>query len=124
MQVSRAKDAKPQRRVADMFTGEVHGEETRGDTLRLGLVKFNAGARTKWHRHTYEQGLVITEGKGIVATEEKEHVVEPGDVVIIPVNEKHWHGATETTAMAHISINLPGEAVVMEPVEEIRTQNP
>ena len=122
MQVSKAKEAKPERRVAEMFTGEVHGQETRGETLRLGLVKFSPGGRTKWHRHSYEQGLVITEGKGIVATEETEHVVEPGDVVIIPVNEKHWHGATETTAMAHISINLPGEATVLEPVEKISSE--
>jgi len=46
--------------------------------------------------------------------------VEPGDVVLIPAGEKHWHGGTETTAMAHISIGTPGETTVLEAVESIR----
>ncbi len=128
MQVSKAKDARPERVTSDLFMGEVHRHpmvETGTERLRIGLVKFSPGGRTKWHTHTFEQGLVILEGKGIVATEAQEHVVEPGDVIVIPTNEKHWHGGTETTAMAHLSIGAPdGKTTTLEPVDKIRTQNP
>jgi quercetin dioxygenase-like cupin family protein len=67
---------------------------------------------------------VIIEGKGIVADESQEYVVVPGDVVAIPTNEKHWHGATETTGMTHVAINQEGEATVLEAVDKIKTQNP
>ena len=87
------------------------------------LVQFSPGARTNWHRHSFEQGLVIIEGRGIVATEEAEHLVEPGDVIVVPPEERHWHGATETTAMAHIAINGQGETTVLEPTEQIRTKD-
>ncbi len=125
MHVSRAKDVSPRRESRDIFTGEVGTYSFAGpdvaERLRLNLVRFAAGARTKWHRHTFEQGLIITEGRGIVATEHREHVVEAGDVVVVPAQEKHWHGATETSAMAHIAINQPGDTQVLEPVEKIRT---
>ena len=127
MHVAKGKDANPQRTIAPIFTGRVHTytliNETRGEQLRFTLVKFSAGGRTTWHRHAFEQGLVIVEGKGIVATEAQEHVVEPGDVVVIGQNEKHWHGGTESTAMAHISITQPGETTVLEPVEAIKTKD-
>ena len=127
MHVAHIKDARPERAIRDIFTGEVHSQmqadATQAQQLRLNLVRFSAGGRTKWHTHGFEQGLIIIEGKGIVATEAAEHVVEPGDVVVIPAAEKHWHGATETTAMAHIAVNQDGETKVLEPVERIRTQN-
>ena len=56
-----------------------------------------------------------------MATEEAEHVVESGDVVFVPADEKHWHGGTERSGMAHISITQPGETTVLEAVERIRT---
>jgi 4-carboxymuconolactone decarboxylase len=125
MHVARGQNVSPQPAVRDIFTGEVNTHTFAGDDvserLRLNLVKFSPGARTKWHRHTFEQGLIITEGRGIVATEEHEHVVGAGDVVIVYAEEKHWHGATETTAMAHIAINQPGETEVLEAVDHIRT---
>jgi len=114
MQVAHAKDGKPEPATGEMFTGQVHRQplldKPQGTNLTLGLVKFSPGGRTKWHRHTFDQGLLIVEGKGIVATEDAEHVVEVGDAVIIPANEKHWHGGSETSGMAHISITQVGEA--------------
>jgi quercetin dioxygenase-like cupin family protein len=125
MYVIRGRDRRPQRSNRDIFTGEVetvtYVDEGLGKHLRLALVRFKPGARTKWHRHAFEQGLVITEGRGIVATTETEHLVEPGDVVIVPAGEKHWHGGTATSGMAHISVTTPGETTVLEPVEHIRT---
>ena len=125
MHVFHRKDAELSRQTRDIFTGEVNMapivEDGKGERLIMNLVSFSPGARTKWHRHTFEQGLVIVEGKGIVATEEQENVVVPGDVVYVQPNEKHWHGGTESTGMAHIAINQQGETTVLEPVEHIRT---
>lgn len=129
MHVARRKDASLTSSVTSaMFTGQVSGaglsDQSTAKQLFLRLVRFSPGGRTVWHTHSFEQGLVIVEGKGIVATEAQENVVEAGDIVIVAPDEKHWHGATETTAMAHVAINGPGETTPMEPVEKIRTQNP
>ena len=129
MHVARRKDATLTSSVTSaMFTGQVSGaglsDQSTAKQLFLRLVRFSPGGRTVWHTHSFEQGLVIVEGKGIVATEAQENVVEAGDIVIVAPDEKHWHGATETTAMAHVAINGPGETTPMEPVEKIRTQSP
>jgi quercetin dioxygenase-like cupin family protein len=127
MHVTRGKDLNPQPSGnSAMFTGQVSragiSDQSSAQQLFLGRVSFSPGGRTVWHSHSFEQGLVIVEGKGIVASEERENVVEPGDVVIIAPNEKHWHGATETTGMTHIAINGPGQTTPMEPVQEIKTK--
>jgi quercetin dioxygenase-like cupin family protein len=122
MYVSKGKDADPQLSTRDMFTGRVHQHphitEANGKTLRINLVRFEPGGRTKWHTHGFEQGLIVLEGKGIVATEAGEQVI-----VVIAQGEKHWHGGTETTGMAHFSINQsPAESMVLEPVTEVKTK--
>jgi len=118
MHVGKGKDVNPQPRSGNIFMGSVHGHTfiTSGEdkNLHMNLVKFSPNARTKWHTHPFEQGLIIVEGKGIVADRKQEYVVEPGDVVHIPLGEEHWHGGTETTGMAHIAINGNGEATVLE----------
>jgi quercetin dioxygenase-like cupin family protein len=126
--VHHRKDAEAEQALSPVFTGDVNRivvtSEANAERLYLVLYKFSPGARTVWHTHSFEQGLVIVEGKGIVATEEHEHVVEPGDVILIPEGENHWHGATETTAMDHISIGGPGQTIPGMPVDKIKTQNP
>lgn len=128
MQVARGSEAKSERATGSLFMGEVNRAgmiDSGTERLRIGLVKFSPGGRTKWHTHTFEQGLIILEGKGIVATEEQEYVVVPGDVVVVPTGEKHWHGATEHTHMHHLSIGAPdGSTNELEPVDEIKTKNP
>lgn len=109
-----------------IFTGEVHSHGLVDDTMteqtRLMLVKFSPGGRTKWHTHSFEQALVIVDGRGIVATESQgERVVAPGDVVVFGKNEKHWHGGTNTTGMSHIAVNMAGTNQVLEEVEKIQT---
>jgi len=76
-------------------------------------VTFEPGARTAWHSHPLGQTLIVTAGCGLVQrwggpVEE----IRPGDVVSIAPGEKHWHGATATTAMTHIAIQeeLDGKA--------------
>jgi len=73
--------------------------------LNAGSVTFEPGARTAWHTHPLGQTLVITAGLGWVQTEgDQIEEVRPGDVVWFPPGEKHWHGATPTTAMTHIAV--------------------
>jgi quercetin dioxygenase-like cupin family protein len=77
-------------------------------------VTFEPGARTAWHTHPLGQTLIVTFGCGWVQREGGPiEVIRPGDVVRFEPREKHWHGATATTAMTHIAIQeaLDGKAV-------------
>lgn len=71
-------------------------------------VNFGKGVRNKFHTHTSDQILIITGGKGIVATEKEEIIVGPGDVVYLPRGEKHWHGATPESDFSHFYITASG----------------
>jgi quercetin dioxygenase-like cupin family protein len=77
-------------------------------SLNFGVVHFGAGARNKMHRHTSDQILIVTAGTGVVATNDEEQTVTAGDVILIPANEDHWHGAPGDTPMAHITIQAKG----------------
>ena len=77
-------------------------------------VTFEPGARTAWHTHPLGQTLIVTAGCGWAQREGGPvEEIRPGDVVWFPPGEKHWHGATATTAMTHIAIQekLNGKAV-------------
>ena len=70
-----------------------------------GLVTFEPGARTAWHTHPAGQMLIVTSGTGWVQESGGERrQIQPGDVIWIPPNVKHWHGATTTNRMSHIAI--------------------
>jgi len=93
----------------DFFTGSVRIDPLIATTppARVGgaIVTFEPGARTAWHRHPLGQMLIVTAGCGFVQSEGGPVVtIRPGDVVWCPPNEKHWHGATLTTAMTHVAI--------------------
>jgi quercetin dioxygenase-like cupin family protein len=78
------------------------------------FVTFEPGSRTAWHTHPLGQTLIITAGCGWVQRLNSPiQEIHPGDVVWIPPGEKHWHGATPTTAVTHIAIQeaLDGKAV-------------
>jgi quercetin dioxygenase-like cupin family protein len=72
------------------------------------LTTFGLGGRLNWHTHDSEQILYVTEGRGIVATKEKEHSITPGCIVFIEAGEVHWHGATEESALTHLNIQKAG----------------
>ncbi len=71
-------------------------------------VFFEPGARTRPHVHGSDQVLYVVEGEGIVATERERRLIRPGDVVVVAAGEWHWHGATATTAMCHLSVRPAG----------------
>ncbi len=111
---------------ADYFTGSVRidplleAPEPAG--VRGAHVTFEPGARTAWHTHPLGQTLIVTFGLGWAQREGGPiEEIRPGDVVWFPPGEKHWHGATATTAMSHIAIQeaLDGNTVTwMEQVSE------
>jgi quercetin dioxygenase-like cupin family protein len=70
-----------------------------------GAVTFEPKARTHWHTHPKGQVLIVIEGNGFY--QEKGKLAQPitkGDVVNIPENTEHWHGASATNKMVHIAI--------------------
>ena len=94
---------------AEYFTGSVIVDPLfrAEDPARLDAVSvtFEPGARTAWHTHPLGQLLVVTAGCGLTQVEGNPVVkICPGDVIWTPPGVKHWHGATPTTAMTHISI--------------------
>ena len=70
----------------------------------VNIVNFGKGVRNKFHAHNNEQILIVTRGRGIVATESEERVVSEGDIIFIPAGEKHRHGATKDSEFSHIFI--------------------
>ena len=78
--------------------------------FNVNIVNFGKGVRNKFHAHDSEQILIVTTGRGIVATEREEMVVAEGDVVHIPAGEKHWHGATDDSEFSHIYVTRVGSA--------------
>jgi len=103
---------------ADWFTGTVRVDPLIQTTApaRVGgaAVTFEPGARTAWHTHPLGQMLIVTFGRGWVQREGGPiEEIRPGDMVWFEPGEKHWHGASATTAMQHIAIAeaLDGKAV-------------
>jgi quercetin dioxygenase-like cupin family protein len=76
--------------------------------FNINIVNFGKGVRNKLHIHDSEQILIVTGGKGIVATETEERVVSVGDVILFQAGEKHWHGAAEDSEFSHIYITRGG----------------
>jgi len=83
-------------------------------------VTFEPGARTAWHTHPLGQTLIVTSGSGraqrLGGQIEELH---PGDVVWFPPGEKHWHGASPTTAMTHITIQESLDGKVVDWLEHV-----
>ena len=78
------------------------------DNFRCNVVSFSKGATTGWHVHDCDQILVVTAGRGIVASETEERDITVGDVVHIKAGERHWHGARADTTMSHITVTTAG----------------
>jgi quercetin dioxygenase-like cupin family protein len=92
------------------FTGEVHRhdlvivDEPPSSAL---LVRFAPGGRTHWHRHPRGQYLHVVEGAGVAQTRGEEPIaLRPGDTVYAAPGEEHWHGATDSEALAHLAFSF------------------
>jgi quercetin dioxygenase-like cupin family protein len=103
---------------AEWFIGDVVIDplfQTPGPARAIGAsVSFEPGAHTAWHTHPLGQTLIVTSGLGWTQCwGEPVEEICPGDVVWFSPGEKHWHGATPTTAMTHVAIQeaLNGQVV-------------
>lgn len=93
-------------------------------TVFLANVTFEPGCRNNWHIHHATKGggqiLICTSGEGWYQEFGKEKVsLKPGDVITIPANIKHWHGAKKDSWFSHIAVEVPGENTSNEWLEEV-----
>ena len=90
----------------------------------LANVTFEPGCRNNYHIHHATKGggqiLICVEGEGWLKEEGKEEIsLKPGDVVTIPANVKHWHGAKKDSWFSHIAVEVPGENAYTEWCEPV-----
>ena len=124
MEIKRSGTQPSSQGSAEYFTGQVKVDPlfeahppARGAGAR---VSFRPGARTAWHAHPLGQILIVLDGGGWI--QRWGHAIEdigPGDVVWIAPGEKHWHGATATTAMTHIAIQEQLDGKVVDWMEHV-----
>jgi quercetin dioxygenase-like cupin family protein len=124
MEIKRAGSQSSTQGPADWFTGTVRIDPLfqAPDPARVAgnSVTFEPGARTAWHTHPLGQTLIVTAGCGWAQREGSEiEEIRPGDVVWFAPGEKHWHGATPSTAMTHTAIQERSEGIVVEWLEHV-----
>ena len=95
-----------------MFNGPVWAKPLapEGSHYNCRVIIFGKGVRNKFHAHESDQILIVTSGRGIVATESEQREVGRGDVIFFSAGEKHWHGATADSEFAHIYVHLASAA--------------
>ena len=112
---------------SEYFTGATHlNMLVQKDEMwnsSIGNVTFEKGARTNWHKHSGGQILLVTAGEGRYQEKGKEiQILKTGDVVKIPKDVVHWHGAAPDCEFAHISIetNIPNNQTTwLEKVSDV-----
>ncbi|MBJ6134192.1 cupin domain-containing protein [Ochrobactrum sp. Q0168] len=124
MQIKRIGSQPSTKGSADYFTGTVRLDMPFNTTApaRVGgaTVSFEPGARTAWHTHPLGQTVIVTAGLGWAQREGGPvEEIRPGDIVWFEPGEKHWHGATATTAMTHIAIAEALDGKVVDWLEHV-----
>jgi len=124
MEIKRAGSQPSSKGSAEYFTGTVRidplFEAPDPARVRGASVTFEPGARTAWHTHPLGQTLTVMSGLGWAQRERGSiEEIRPGDVIWFAPNEKHWHGATPTTAMTHIAIQEALDGKVVEWMEHV-----
>lgn len=127
MEVTRIGSQSSAKGPSDWFTGVVRIDQPfqAPDPARVGgaIVTFEPGARTAWHTHPLGQTLIVTAGCGWAQREGGPvEVIQPGDRVWFQPGEKHWHGATPTTAMTHIAIAEKQDGKAVDWLEKVSDQ--
>ena len=114
MQVRRISETPKEPAAGPLFTSDdVARQPLAPDSsdFNVSVVSFGDGVRNKFHYHESDQLLIVTEGKGVVVTEEGARAeVGEGDVVFAPAGEKHWHGALPGGSFAHITVTRKASA--------------
>jgi len=122
--IRRAGSQASQKGSAEFFTGTVRLDPLfppqEGSNVSGALVTFEPGARTAWHSHPMGQNLIVLSGVGWTQCEggpKKE--IRAGDVVSCPCTRRHWHGATNTTAMSHIAVQEQKDGTPVTWMEQV-----
>lgn len=115
MKLIRVSEVPEENAAGPIFVGEVTRQPLLADSqdYSLAMVNFEIGARNRWHIHSGDQVLFVTYGVGYVADESHQVEVHAGDIVHVVKGEKHWHGATEKSAMSHISLTKAGSTTTV-----------
>lgn len=91
-----------------LFTGivelQVPFKNVNDADITIIYVHFLKGIHNKFHKHSTDQILLVTEGHGFISTEGKKYYLKPGDIVYSPAGEIHKHGAVNGHTFTHISI--------------------
>ena len=124
MEIKRSGSQPSGKGPADWFTGTVRIDPlfTAPTPARVAgaAVTFEPGARTAWHTHPLGQTLFVVSGAGRVQSSGGQvREIKAGDVVWFSPGEKHWHGASPTTAMTHIAIQESLDGKVVEWMEHV-----
>ena len=109
---------------AQYFTGTSYLNMLSTEQLSIGNVTFEPGCRNNWHIHHADKGggqiLLCTGGRGWYQEwGSPARELLPGDVVNIPPEVKHWHGAAKDSWFAHLSVEVPGEGARNEWLEPV-----
>jgi quercetin dioxygenase-like cupin family protein len=107
--IVRAPDQVSFKGSSDFFVGnsrvEMAFSATKGIPAAGGFVTFEPGARSNWHYHPTGQQIIVISGVGLTGTRDgKVEEFRAGDVVTCPPNVHHWHGASPTVSMTHLTI--------------------
>ena len=124
MEIKRAGSQASTKGSSDYFTGTVRVDPLfqapAPARVSGAAVTFEPGARTAWHTHPLGQTLVVTAGFGRVQRWDGPiEEIRPGDVVWFPPGEKHWHGASPTTALTHIAVQEQLDGKNVEWMEQV-----
>jgi quercetin dioxygenase-like cupin family protein len=127
MEIKRAGSQQSAKGPPEWFTGKVRIDplfQAPDPALVSGAsVTFEPGARTAWHTHPLGQTLIVTAGCGWAQRDGGPiEEIRPGDVVWFSPGERHWHGATPTTAMTHVAIQERKNDKVVEWMEKVSDQ--
>ena len=106
------------------FTGKSYLKMLSTEQVVIGNVTFEPKCRNNWHIHHAEKGggqiLLVTSGCGWYQEWGKPaRALKAGDVVNIPANVKHWHGAAKDSAFCHLAVEVPGEGCATEWCEPV-----
>ena len=109
---------------ARYFVGKSYLNMLSTEQVSIGNVTFESGCRNNWHIHRAARGggqiLLVTAGRGWYQEWGKPaRALRAGDVVNIPANVKHWHGAARDSWFAHLAVEVPGEETANEWLEPV-----
>lgn len=115
---------KPNDAFAEYFIGQSYLNMLSTEQVAIGNVTFEPKCRNNWHIHHAAKGggqiLLVTAGKGWYQEWDKPaRKLKAGDVVNIPANVKHWHGAAADSCFQHLAVEVPGEDCKNEWLEPV-----